>query len=123
MSTEEKLKKLELINYELSSQKVELEEKLANAERKYCDLESQKRLMSGSIVQVQNDDKVAELSNKINILNKELDDNNKSMIKMKLEHKNKIKALNKTIEKLKEVNCTSLIICRRNSFPLLFPFK
>ncbi|KAL0268769.1 UNVERIFIED_CONTAM: hypothetical protein PYX00_010585 [Menopon gallinae] len=99
--TEEKLKKLESINYELSSKNKEIVEELAKAELKFRDLESQKRSTNESVVQVKNDDKVAELSNRINVLNKELDDSNKSMIKMKLEHKHKIKLLNKTIEKLR----------------------
>lgn len=51
-----------------------------------------------------NEQQVCQLEKKVAELTKELDESNKLTIRLKLDHKNKIKAANKTLEKLKQVS-------------------
>lgn len=47
--------------------------------------------------------RIQDLGSKVEELTKELEESNKLMIRLKLEHKNKLKAANKSLEKLKQV--------------------
>lgn len=98
---EEKNKRLESTNFDLSLKNAQLQEKVVNLQSRNIELESEIKSLKDC---VNSDDRLEEMTKKIEVLTKELEDSNKSMIKMKLEHKNKIKALNKTLEKVSNVS-------------------
>lgn len=107
MQYEEKNKRLESVNFDLSLKNAELQEKIVNIQTRNIELESEIKSLRESVT---GDDRLEELSKKIEMLTKELDDSNKSMIKMKLEHKNKIKNLNKALEKVSSVSIQSKLL-------------
>lgn len=118
-------------NFDLSVKNAELQEKLVKLQERYAEMEVEKKSIKDLANQSQPNMEVEELQKKVNVLTKELDDRNKAMIKMKIEHKNKIKNMNKTLETLKGVsgtmarlaggtrsNINALIVCYSNP-PLL----
>lgn len=90
---------------------LDLEEKLQTLQRenaqvleKNAELESKSRESDPSNESKSEDvARVLDLERKVEELTRELDDSNKLMIRLKLDHKNKLKAANKSLEKLQQV--------------------
>lgn len=105
---EEKYNELKSINSDMGVKNAELQEKLVKLQERYADMEmeltckSEKRSSPQSQAQLTNE-KLEELEKKLTVLTKELDDRNKAMIKMKIEHKNKLKNVNQIVQTLKGV--------------------
>ncbi|KAK6619529.1 hypothetical protein RUM43_012286 [Polyplax serrata] len=103
---EEKYNELKSINSDMGVKNAELQEKLVKLQERYADMEmeltckSEKRSSPQSQAQLTNE-KLEELEKKLTVLTKELDDRNKAMIKMKIEHKNKLKNVNQIVQTLK----------------------
>lgn len=87
---------------ELSSKNEELVETVADLEQKLNELETQRSANSGESTSAKSDD-VAKLT-------KELDDLNKSMIKLKAQHKTQMKNLRKQLENFKKVFVCFIIL-------------
>lgn len=86
---------------ELSSHNEEMSNKISDLEKLVFDYENEK---AEAALKASTSDGSKEEDKRVLKLTKELDDLNKSMIKIKVQHKNKIKTLQKQLENFKKVS-------------------
>lgn len=95
---------------ELSSKNEDYSNKIADLEKQVHELEAEKDEISRKF----SDERTTPRENdKVMKLTKELEDLNKSMIKLKAQHRSKVKGLQKQLENFKMVRicCTFLVLC------------